>query len=301
MKLHNLSAAILVAGTTAFAGAHAAVILNPGALNGDLVAPFDKQLDAAAGGQAAALNVTSIQTSLSSRLDINSAAGSNVGWQESGALVFNTYNGGPQLNGNRTFAGGQYDVYGIFSGTGIGDWAGNQFTVTGISNFTINIYGSPQIGTALTLANPTSGTDLSGGVTAGSLDFLLGTATFAGSFGGTNAQLGLGNTATTQLTADFIFTVADLAYTGAGGYFQDYFMQLNLAGSGSSNSSQSTYTTLNGGVQILTAAFDPDGSVNGATGNIRVTQQQVPEPNALALAGLALVGLVLSNSRKRKV
>lgn len=295
MKLHTFSAAILVAGSMAFVGAHAAIILNPSALNGDVTG--NHQLDGVDGGQVGATSVESIQTTLSSRLNIASATGASA-WQEAGAMIFNTYNNGPQLNGNRTFAGGQYDVYGIFQGTGTGSWTGNNFNVSGISGFTILIYGSPQVGTALTIANPSSATDATGGVTGGNLDFLLGTATYAGSFGGTNAQINTDHTATTQLTANFIFTAADSDYTGLGGYFEDYVMQLNLAGSGSSNSFQSVWTPNgSGGIEILTAVYDADGAPNGATGNIKVLQ--VPEPGALALTGLALMALVLVGRRSK--
>lgn len=300
MKLYKHSAAILATGCLAFGGAHAAIVLNPSAMNGD--GTGNHQLDAVAGGQVGATNVNSIQTTLSSVLNIAAATGaSGVGWTEAGAMIFNTYNNGPQLNGNRTFAGGQYDVYGLFTGAGTGGWTGNQFGVTGISSFKIDVWGSPQVGTALTINDPSSSTDASGGVTKGSKDFLLGTAVFAGSFGGTNAQINVGGSATTQLTADFTFTAADPAYKGLGGYFEDLVFQLNLAGSGSSNSFQSKWSNDGtGGINILTWVRDTDGAVNGATGNIRVTQQ-VPEPGALALAGLSLVALMFATSRKRKI
>lgn len=292
MNFKKLSAAVGVAALVgASGGAYAATTatFDPTAGNGD---PSNKTVYA---GQSA-FTFSSIQTSLASQLDINGSSGTGVGWQESGHLIFNTYDGGFQRNGNRTYGGGAYDIYGTFTGSGIGDWGGNQFTVTGIGGFTIKIYASPNLGTALTAGTPTSGTQANGGVTGGSKDFLLGTATFAGSFGGTNAQLLGGPTsgiATTQLTAAFGFTPASAAYTGIGGFFQAPTpFNLTLSASGSSNQAQSVWTADKTGVHVVTAAG------GGATGNIRLVNN-VPEPTALSLVGLALVGAAAA-SRKKK-
>jgi hypothetical protein len=289
VNFKKFSAAVGVAalfGVSGGAYAAANATFNPSAANGDAA---NKTVFAGQG----AFTFNSIQTSLASQLDINGVAGSGVGWQESGSLIFNTYNGGLQYQGNRTYGGGAYDVYGIFTGAGTGNWVANQFTVTGISGFTIKLYASPATGTALTAGTPTSGTQANGGVTAGSKDFLLGTASFAGSFGGTNAQLNSDGTATTQLTASFNFVPASAAYTGIGGFFQAPTpFNLTLSASGSSNSFQSVYTVDGTGVHLVTAAG------GGATGNIRLINN-VPEPTALSLAGLALVGAAVA-SRKKK-
>jgi len=291
VNFKKLSAVVGVAALVGVSGgayAAASATFNPSAGNGD---PANKTVFA---GQSA-FTFNSIQTSLASQLDVNSApgAGGVVGWQESGSLIFNTYNGGLQYQGNRTYGGGAYDIYGIFTGSGTGGWAANQFTVTGISGFTINIYASPAAGTALLAGTPTSGTQANGGITAGSKDFLLGTATFAGSFGGTNAQVNLDGTAATQLTATFNFSPASAAYTGIGGFFQAPTpFNLTLSASGSSNSFQSVYAVNGTGTHIVTAAG------GGATGNIRLVNN-VPEPTALSLVGLALVGAAAA-SRKKK-
>lgn len=289
MKLHKISLALAVSGMMAFGVATAApsITLNPSALNGG-VAGSAPQIDilGANGRQAGPLVVTSIQTSLASLLSITAGTG-NSGWTESGALVFNTYNGGNQLNGGRTLgSGGDYDIYGLFSGSGGGTWTGNQFNVTSINSFSIQIWASPETGTTTQFG--TAGTIVGGG----SQDFLLGTATFTGSFGGTNAQLGPGFTATTQLTAEFAFTPANAAYTGVGGYFQapDPFI-VNFNASGSSNSGQSTYAfTEVGGVLITTG--------NGATGNL-TPLNRVPEPGALALVSIALLAGGVASLRRR--
>jgi len=292
MKLHKLSVALLATGLMAFGSANAVptITLNPSAFDGG--AGCDgKQIDvnaacnAGTNGQAGAYVVSSIQTSLDSFLKISSTAGAG-GWTETGALIFNTYNGGNQRNGGRGLgSGGDYDIYGLFSGSGGGVWTGNQFNVTSIGTFTIDIWASPELGTAITRST--------GGVIGqGDKDFLLGTATFSGSFGGTNAQLGPNNTATTQLTAEFAFAPASGDYTGMGGYFQapDPFV-VSFNGSGSSNSGQSTYAPDGLGGVIITTG-------NGATGNLTPITA-VPEPGALALVSLALVAAGLASARKR--
>lgn len=289
MNFKQASAAVVSAaliGMSGLASAAINVTFNPSAGNNDAA---NKTIFA---GQSA-FQWNSIQTTLSSMLDINAAFGSGVGWQESGHLIFNTYNGGNQRQGNRTYAGGAYDIYGTFTGTGTGDWIANQFTVTGINGFTIQLYASPATGTALTAGTATTGTQANGGITAGSKDFLLGTATFAGSFGGTNAQLGTGGVATTQLTANFNFVPASNDYVGVGGFFEAPVpFVLQLQASGSTNSAQSVYTIDASGVHIVTAAG------GGATGNIRALSNNVPEPGALALVGVALAGLGLFSRRK---
>lgn len=287
MKLQKLSAALLVAGLTAFGSAYAVptITLNPSASNGGTGLCDALQIDCAGGnGQAGAYVVSSIQTSLASFLNISSTAGA-ASWTETGALIFNTYNGGNQRNGGRGLgSGGDYDIYGLFSGAGGGFWTGNQFNVTTIGFFTIDLYASPELGSSIT--------QVTGGVTQGSKDFILGTATFSGSFGGTNAQLSLtDNTATTQLTAEFTFAPASPAYTALGGFFQapDPF-NVSFNGSGSSNSGQSTYASDGSGGVIITSG-------NGATGNL-TPLNKVPEPGSLALVSVALLGAGMAARRK---
>lgn len=280
-----LSAALI--GVSGVASAAINVTFNPSAVNNDAA---NKTIYA---GQSA-FTWNSIQTTLSSMLDINAATGNGVTWQESGHMIFNTYNNGSQRQGNRTYAGGAYDIYGIFLGSGTGNWTANNFGVTGISSFSIQIYASPATGTALTAGTSTTGTQANGGITAGSKDFLLGTASFAGSFGGTNAQVSpTDNTATTQLTANFNFVPASADYVGVGGFFEAPVpFTLQLQASGSTNSAQSVYTVDGTGVHITTDAG------GGATGNIRALSNNVPEPGALALVGIALAGLGLASRRK---
>ncbi|MBC7703009.1 MAG: hypothetical protein H7274_03560 [Rhodoferax sp.] len=287
MKFHKFSAAVLAIGLTVVGAASAvpSITLNPSALNGGAVGS-DLQIDTALLGQQGAFVVTSIQTRLDSFLNISTKTGTGS-FTETGALIFTTYNTASFLNGNRLLGGGQYDIYGLFSGSGSGLWTGNQFNVNSISSFVIDIWASPQNGTTIALST-------GGGIVKGNKDFKLGTATFSGSFGGTNAQLGFGNAATTQLTAEFAFNPANAAYTGAGGYFMapDPFM-VNFNGSGSSNSGQSTFADNGSGWLITTG--------NGATGNLTPLALTVPEPGALTLVSLALLAAGFASSRKRSV
>ena len=297
-KLSAVVGALALVGSLSAPAMAATMTFNPKAANGDL---SNKQIDSLRG----AFSATSIQTSLSSVLKINADGdGQDAGWTESGHLIVTGYNNGSARNANRTFdsAGdGRYDIYATFLGSGTGDWIGNQFTVDAISSFVIKLWASPSSGTALGLATAASSTDTTGGITAGSKDFLLGTATFAGSFGGTNAQLGSDNKASTQLTASFNFTPASSDYVGTGGGKDGYFQapdpfNLVLSASGSTNINQSGYVgSPPGDVVITTAAFNAAGDPNGATGNITAN---VPEPGGLALVGLALAGLALFNRRK---
>ena len=294
MQLKKLSAVVMAAGLLSLAGVTNAqtITLAPSALNTG--GPGGQICTSCTGDGLSATVVSSIQTTLSSQLDINAPTGT-TNWQESGALVFTTYNSASFLEGNRFYSGGsgKYDVYGIFLGSGAGIWTANQFNVNSISSFTIQIYASPTPGTTISVATPTSGTQVNGGVTAGGMDFLLGTATFAGSFGGTNAQLGLSGFATEQLTATFNFAAASVNYTGPTGYFQaPYPFVVSFNGSGSSNQGQSTYTTDGSGVHIYTGAH------SGATGNLTPITRAVPEPGALSLVGIALFGLAAVSRRK---
>ncbi len=287
-KLSAALATVALVGLSGAANATADLTFNPSASNGDAA---NKTIYA---GQTA-FTFQSIQTTLGSQLDISAASGTNVSWAEAGHLIFNTYDNGSQFQGNRVYAGGKYDIYGIFTGTGLGDWgpAPNSYTVTSISTFSLKLYASPNSGTGIVAGTPTSGTQANGGITAGSKDFLLGTAIFGGSLGGTSAQLGFGNTAQTQLTANFLFTPASAAYVDVGGFFEAPApFNLTLFASGSSNNGQSTYSIDEGGVHIVT------GNRRGATGNITAISA-VPEPTALSLVGLALVGAAVA-SRKQK-
>ena len=295
MQLKKFSPVVLAAGLLGLSGAAiaASITVDPSAPNtGGPGIQICTTCVGALGG-ASPYVVNSIQTSLGSMLDINAATGS-TNWNESGQLVFSTYNLATQLGGARFFGGGHYDIYGTFLGSGGGTWAlANQFNVTSISSFVIQLWASPESGSTIGVTTPTTGTQANGGVTAGGADFLLGTATFAGSFGGTNAQLGAPNSATEQLTATFNFSAASPNYTGPSGYFQapiPFVVAFN--GSGSSNAGQSTYVTDGSGVHIRTA-FN-----SGATGNL--TPLAVPEPGALSLAGIALLGLALASRRKGK-
>lgn len=294
MKFHKFSATVLAIGLTVAGAASAvpSITLNPSALNGG-VAGSNVQIDTAVGSQQGAFVVTSIQTRLDSFLNITTQSGAGS-FTETGALIFTTYNTSSFFNGNRFLCGGlprcgEYDIYGLFSGTGAGLWTGNKFDVTSINSFVIDIWASPQNGTTI-------GLGLGGVITQGNKDFKLGTATFSGSFGGTSAQLEFGTErkATTQLTAEFAFNPANAAYTGSGGYFMapDPFV-VKIAGAGSSTLGQSTFADNGNGWLITTG--------NGAAASLTPLALTVPEPGALTLVSLALLAAGFASSRKRSV
>jgi hypothetical protein len=303
MQLKKLLSGALMASslllTATASNAAFTITFDPSAANGDAA---NKTIYAAQG----AFDLTSIQTTLSSQLDIFASSGNNVAWEESGSLFFVNYTniGGvplqSQRNGNRFYGGGSYDIYATFLGLGSGNWTiPGQFDVTSITSFDIQIWASPNTGSAATANTPTSGTDATGGVSAGSKDFLLGTAAFAGNLAGAQAKIGSGspfcdntnfqnNCASTTLVASFDFVPASNDYEGIGGFLRSPTpFEITFSGSGSSNLGQSFWGTFgdSDGIRITTA-WD-----SGATGNLTPSGLSVPEPGTVFLLGASMLGL----------
>ena len=285
-SIPSLAAGLLLTTSVAMA-APTAVTLNPQATNGGA---------GAVSSTTAQYQVDNILGTLGSVLNIGGfGTVAPSAWTETGQLVFTNglLNSNPIATGfNKVYGTGTYDIFGNFSGAGLGGWAGNSFIVGSISSFTIDLYA--QIG-GLSLANVSPS-----GITLNGNSLKLGTANFQSFAGITSASLLTGTTsgkASTGLVADFSF-IPEAGFANTASYTDGFFaapipFNLTINTSGSSNSGQSTYVRSGQNVTITT------GATNVGTTNLTFATQAVPEPGALSLVALGLLGVAYVSKRKK--
>ena len=311
MKLKKIAAALAVMGTLAVGtAAHAAGVLtfNPSGPNVGAINVNPIPGPAGALGTKIAFDLDQATLTFAGRLDVlltraNSLAGGRGGassWTESANIKLTQFSlGGVEIDTsisglNKSLIGGQYDLYATFIADGQGQWLNAaSYAVSAIDNLTVKFYASPMSGTLQTLGNPSSGTDMTGGVTIPLDNILLGISNYAndGSALGA-ASIGAGGRGSTSLTATLDFA-ASAGTTGMGGFFQAPDPFLISIGSQAGGNTLNTFVTANGlGTRWTTFT-------NNRGGGSLTFAANVPEPGALALVGIALAGLSLV-SRRRK-
>lgn len=269
-----LSAALVTSSllVTNLASAATTVTFNPAATNG---------------AQALALSAdptfqaVGFQSNLSSSLVINGNTGVQT-FNETGTIDITSFIDAS----NVTVASGvgtNYHILGNFVISGNGAWSGSQYTANpaGLS-FIVNLIGDPGA-----LGGPT--------VNLGSATLVPGPAlAFAIAFGGVaNNQSGF---AFTSLTANLGFTPGP-GTNGAGGFFVNP-NPLNLLlsiGNAGGNPQNTGYKVSSTGVVTFT---NPIPGTNQGTANVTFVQA-VPEPAALSLVGVALLGAAYASKRKK--
>lgn len=288
MNPKKLFAAALVAGSlVASVGAQAATVLtlNPSSSNG----AAGGVIDATHG----AFQTDNIHGQLTSKLTINALSG-GASFEETGTILINEFllNNISQNSGVYRAGGGKYDLYATFISTGSGVWGAlgpNTFSVVALSTLNVKLWASPSNGTSQIIATPTNSAVLGSGVTAGNKDFLLANASFLsdGTEGGSATRAG--TKGQTFLSANLDFFPAP--GTEGSGFFQAPTpFKINLGSSTSTNGNQTKYAVVAGKAIFTTPV--------GTTGTSNLTPTAVPEPGALSLVGLALLGLGLAGKRK---
>ena len=181
-----------------------------------------------------------------------------------------------------------YTIGATFSLTGTGLWAGNVINLNPIgAALNVNLYANGAAN------NPATGTLIG----TASLNSAAPAVAFAAAFG--SLANGSSGTALTSLTASLFFTPV-AAYTGpgpTGGFFQAPFplnIQLSIGNAGG-NTTNTSYSVSGTTVTII----NPTPGTNQGTANVTFVSA-VPEPGALSLAGLALVGMAVASRRKAK-
>lgn len=278
MSPKKLLSAALVASTLLVSGVASAATLvtfNPTALNGGAgqLSTNDPNFQA-----------VGFQSNLSSSLVINSNGGSNVGFLETGTIDITSFVDASNTATALLNAGSDYHIFGNFTISGTGNWTGTTYTANqaGLS-LVVNLIGDP-------------------GAIGGGDTFSLGTATlapgpalaFAIAFG--SVANGASGAAVTSLTADLNFTPA-AGTTGIGGFFEapdPLNLRLSVGNAGG-NIQNTAYSVSAGGVVTFTT---PIPGTNAGTANVTFVNQTVPEPGALSLAGLALLGVAFARKRK---
>lgn len=297
MKINRLASAALVACSLVATSAFADIVtLNPSAANAG-----------AANGSVLSAANTSFQTdkattNFASILTIDSAPGS-VGVTtvtETGFFLVDGFSG---VSGVVSGVGSNYNIYALFTITGVGQWGTpflpNNFfgSTTGLS-VTATFYGSPGA-TSVNPVTPTSGNPF--GITPDASDFILGTATLLQAFNAT-AQLGPGTGASTSFGAKLAFTAAT-GTTGVGGFWEaptpfNFTLGTSATGVPPTGGNGTTYA-VSGGKTIITTNVT-SLKAGAGSGNVIFEQNRVPEPGSLALIGLAFAALGLSRRFVRR-
>ncbi len=187
---------------------------------------------------------------------------------------------------NATVASGvfsNYRILGNFSLSGFGSWAGTQYNASpaGLS-FVVNLIGDPGA-----LGGPT--------INLGSATLVPGSSiAFAIAFGSI-APNAVGS-ALTSLSATLDFTPGP-GTSGVGGFFvaPDPLNLLIAVGNAGGNTMNTGYKVSSTGVVTIT---NPITGANPGTANATFAQK-VPEPGALSLAALGLLGAAYASKRKK--
>ena len=258
---------------TGLASAATLVTMAPGATNG-------LGVNGVVSTTQGEFQTVGMSTDLFSTLTINGNSGV-ASFSEIGTINATQFFG----NSNTVVNSGvnsNYKIQGTFSLTGLGAWSGSIYNAApGSVSFSVNLFAvsdtnqTIQLGTA-TLNNASS---------------LVG---FAVAFG--SVANGSTGTALTSLSSVLDFTPA-AGTTGADGFFKaptpfNISFAVGNAGGNQFNTAYSVSPT--GVVTIVT----PTAGNNPGTANITFVNT-VPEPGALALAGLALFGVAAAR-RKTK-
>ena len=279
MSIRKFALAAVAAGAMLVSGAASAALtatLNPQAQNG---------LGAAGvlSATTPAFQAVGFASDLSSTLMIATNTGISS-YMETGSIEvsdFKTPANTNALSNVGTNVGNLYRIFGNFTLTGLGGWTGSQFTAApGTSTFTLNLFGKANAGAAFSLGTAT-------------LNNASPSLAFAIAFGSVAA--GSSGTALTSLTAGLHFVPA-AGTEGAGGFFQaptPFDIDLSVGNAGG-NPLNTGYTVSAGGVVTFVT---PIPGTNAGTANVTF-QNHVPEPGALALVGLALIGAAVAGRRK---
>lgn len=269
-----LSAALVTSSLflTNLASAATTVTFSPSATNG---------VQALALSGNANFQAVGFQSNLSSVLTIAGNAGVQT-FSEIGTVDVTSF----VDSSNATVASGvfsNYHILGNFSISGSGLWTGTQYTVNpaGLS-FIVNLIGDPGV-----LGGPT--------INLGSATLVPGPAiAFAIAFG--SIAPGSTGSALTSLTANLNFTPGP-GTNGGGGFFvspNPLNLLLSIGNAGGNPLNTGYSVAADGSVSFV----NPIPGTNSGTANVTFVQA-VPEPGALSLVAVALLGVAYISKRKK--
>jgi hypothetical protein len=269
-----LSAALVTSSLflTNLASAASTVTFAPSALNG----AQNLALSADANFQA-----VGFQSNLSSVLTIAGNSGVQS-FSETGTIDVTSFmNSSNAMVSSGVFS--NYRILGNFSLSGFGSWAGNLYTASpaGMS-FIVNLIGDPGA-----LGGPT--------INLGSATLVPGSSiAFAVAFG--SIAPNASGSALTSLSANLNFTPGPDT-NGVGGFFvaPDPLNLLISVGNAGGNATNTGYQVSSTGVVTIT---NPIPGANSGTANATFVHK-VPEPGALSLAAIALLGVAYASKRKK--